>query len=247
MCYDKLADYWEASDEHIPGMKEAAKIMKRDSGLVEDVGDRLNLDFLSQEARRNQERPSEGIAKASVATGLGFLGAGAGGAFGGAGGASGGVGTNATGLAAENAAQQLALQEALNSAQYASQQGMLSSGGLMDGMAGLSGSMESALPNQGYMPSSLMNAFKYGPDSGQSMGTTMQNYGQGLMSRATSPGFRQAAGKKMLMRSGMSLMDQGNQPPPPPPPPPRYQPEQMMPMYMSEEEKRRLMMQRGIY
>lgn len=107
--------------------------------------------------------------------------------------------------------------------------------------AGLEGTMESALMDTGYTPSSLYNAFKYGPESGQSMGTTMQNYGRGLMDRATSPGAREAAGR-YAFKQGMGMMSEPNQPPPPPPPPPRPQQQQPITPYMqlTEEQKMQL-------
>lgn len=76
MCYGQLAELWEKSDEHIPGMKEMSKIMQTDSQNVQRIANAVGFDWLEEEAKRNADNPSEGIAKASVATGLGFMGAG---------------------------------------------------------------------------------------------------------------------------------------------------------------------------
>lgn len=209
MCYEQLGNILNKTEKYDPITPKLIKEqMKFDSRGVKSAADRLNWDMLGQEAQRNIDKPEEGVAKASVATGLGFATAGAGNYLQGANAASG------------------------------------AAGGVP---AGVQGTMESALMDTGYTPSTLMNALRYGADSGQGMGQTMQNYGQGLMTRMSSPGFKQGLGKMALKQGASGLMDQ-QQPPPPPPPPPRYQSQPSMPIYLTEEERRRLMQQqRGIY
>lgn len=223
------------------------KLVKQDSRNAAKLGNAIGWDYLEQEGNRNVQNPGRAVGKAAATAATWYLG----GLMGGAGSAA-GEGANAAGnvagSAATDTASELAKQEALNSAQYAMQQGMLSSGGLMSGQAGMSGAMESALTDSGYTPSSLMNAAKYGPGSGQGMMQTMGNYGRGLMGRVSSPGFKEGAARDFAFRQGMSMM-QPQQQQYTPPPPPRYQdPGPMISPYMTEEEKRRLMMlqmQRG--
>lgn len=231
--YDKLAQAFDNTKEWDPITPELIEGMfKNDSRAMESLGSRWNIGQLERDAQFNQDKPSQGLARAATATGLGFLGAGAGSAFQGAGAAS-----EAT------AASELAAQEALNSAQFAGQQGLLGAEVPQGYMSG----MEAGMLDTGYTPSSLWNAAKYGPDSGQSFGQTMGNYGQGLLSKATSPGARQSAGQRFAMDQGMKMM-QPQQPqmapsrpygPPQKPPPPVYG--QQDPFAgMSEEEKQKL-------
>lgn len=86
MCYDRLGEILNKTEKYDPITPALLKkTMAQDSRSVKQLADRWNWDWLGNEAQSNIEKPEEGIAKASVATGLGFLGAGAGNALQGAG------------------------------------------------------------------------------------------------------------------------------------------------------------------
>lgn len=85
MCYENLAQILNNTEKYDPITPKLVKgLMKQDSKLVEDVADKWNWNLVQQEAQSNIDNPAEGVAKASVATGLGFLGAGIGNWLGGA-------------------------------------------------------------------------------------------------------------------------------------------------------------------
>lgn len=73
----------EKWDPITPQLIEGA--FKNDSRAMESLGKKWNIPQLEQDARYNQQNPEEGIANASKATALGFLGAGIGNLFSGAG------------------------------------------------------------------------------------------------------------------------------------------------------------------
>ena len=101
MCTGKMARAFEktkAWDPITPNIIEA--IFKQDSKNVEGIGDALGWDQLERDAQWNQDNPQEGIANASLATGMGFATAGAGNMLGGS--ANAPVGVMAPGM--ENAA-----------------------------------------------------------------------------------------------------------------------------------------------
>jgi hypothetical protein len=277
MCYDKLGNLLNKTEKYDPITPKLAKaIMKNDSATVESIAKKWNWNLTEEEAKRNQEKPEEGIARAGVATGLGFLTAGMGNAAqAGAQGANAGtqvagqVAVTAAEKAAEQAAiqaaQEIALQEMLQSAQFAGQQGLLQGAeqGLLGAAEavpqGFANTMEAGLLDTGYTPSSLWNAAKYGPESGQSMGQTMGNYAQGKVDYATSPGVKQEARTNYLRRQGTNMMKQDEPQQAPPPRPYQQQEEQPIQsiygdglmgedmaglMYgLTEEEKRRLRQQ----
>jgi hypothetical protein len=235
--YEHLADVWQDSKIDGLGMFNPQELveesMKMDSRGIESLAKKWNLGGLEQEAHGNVSNPAMGIGKASTAAGLGMLGGAAGGWLGGSGGAA----TSAVPPMAEmggSVATQLAQQMGLQSGQA----------------AGLMGTMESALMDTGYTPSSLLNAAKYGPESGQTFGQTMGNYGQGLLSKASSPGFKQNA-QRYAVKQGLNMMEPQQPQQMAPPQPMRYQQEplqnpygqqQFDPSQLTEEEKMKLRM-----
>lgn len=168
------------------------------------------------------------------ASGAATLGAGAAGA-----GAAYGAGAGAAAGAGALTAEEIAAQQA---AQLAAQQAAQS------GMAGGANTMEGGLLDTGYTPSSLKNAVTLGPGSGQGMGTTMANYGRGLLSNATAPSATKAASKMATNMGAQGLMAQGQQQPQRTPMLGQSQQQQPMQMYgsqggmygMDEETKRKL-------
>lgn len=74
MSTAKMAELLEKTEKWSPGAKLAQDIFKNDSRAMQSLGDRLNWDALSSEARYNQQNPEEGLANASKATAMGFLG-----------------------------------------------------------------------------------------------------------------------------------------------------------------------------
>lgn len=85
MSTAKMAKYLENTEEWDPITPQIIEsIFKNDSRAMESLGKRWNIQPLEDEARYNQQNPEEGIANASKATAMGFLGAGIGNALGGA-------------------------------------------------------------------------------------------------------------------------------------------------------------------
>lgn len=111
-----------------PLYKTTAEVSRSSAKL----GNATGFDYLENEGKKNTDNPGRAIGKAAAAVASwyagGLLGAGAGAT----GGAAGEAGTLVAEQAAEEAAKQAAIeamkQEALNSAQYAGQQGLLSGG-----------------------------------------------------------------------------------------------------------------------
>lgn len=121
--FEKTKKYDKVTPEIIEGL------FKFDSDNVEGFGRAIGWDQLEQDARYNQQHPSEGIANASLATGLGFMGAGLSNWLGaGAGGAS---AAPAAGVVAPGMAGTAALDTALINAGYANL-----AGGNLTGLAG---------------------------------------------------------------------------------------------------------------
>jgi hypothetical protein len=260
MCYGQLGELWEKSDEHIPGMKEMAKQMEFDSRGMESLGERWNLPWLAEEARSNQEKPSEGIAKASVATGSGFLGPLIGAWMGG-------------GSAAPTYVDQVG--NAYDGSMAGSSLG--ASGGLLSSTA----AYEAAVPAMNQQQAAMLAA-QTGDFGPYGLGKTMQagsgakgltgfqrvasNTGGGLLSGGAGGGGGGNSKDIMNLMRAQQMMQPPQQQAPPPAPLPQgqmpelstyqgYQPMSSMPAmpkdprYMTEEEKRkyRLMMQRRAY
>lgn len=77
MCYGQLAQTLDNTEKYDPiTPKLIKKIFQTDSQNMARIGSKLGWHQLEQDATHNADNPSEGVAKASVATGLGFLGAG---------------------------------------------------------------------------------------------------------------------------------------------------------------------------
>ena len=240
MCYEQMGEMWNDTAKIDPMAKLAKGQMEMDSRAMESLGKRWNIPMLERDAKANQEKPEEGIARAAVATGTAMLGNWLGATGGAAAGAGATAAEQAALTASEKAAEEMMKQMALEAAQ----------GGMTMGSEvvpkGLMNTMEAGLMDTGYTPSNLYQAFKNGPGSGQGMGQTMQNYGKGLMDRVTSPGARQAASKRYAMKQATGLM---NPEQPQQAPTQRYQQPQQEPMplpydinNLSEEEKMRLRM-----
>jgi hypothetical protein len=195
--------------------------METDSENVGSIFDKWGWDGAAQEAKRNEERPSEGIAKASVATGLGFLGAGAGNWLGGAG-------------AYEAAVPAMNSQQA---AMLAAQTGEFGGYGLgqtmraASGAQGLSG-FQSGLANTG---GGLLSGGLSGGGGAGSKNMMQLMQAANMVSPQQQPQM-----PAPLPRQGqMPALDTGSQ---------GYQPMRgmsSMPRYMTEEEKKRYRMMRG--
>lgn len=86
MSTAKMAEYLEKTEKWDPITPRLIESQfKTDSRGMESLGKRWNIPQLEKDARYNQQNPEEGIANASKATGLGFLGAGLGNLMGSAG------------------------------------------------------------------------------------------------------------------------------------------------------------------
>ena len=149
--------------------------------------------------------------------------------------------------AAEIAAAELALQEALMTAQYAGQQGLLSStapsfgSGLLGGQGGVGmGSLLSNAPGPGVVAP--------GKQAAAMLDTAAINAGAPQMAPGYwNPLVGKSDAQKFAMKQGLSMMSpEQQQYQPAPPPRNNYQPEPMQLPYgdpyggMSEEEKERL-------
>jgi len=177
-----------------------------DSRNMQKLGNALGWDWLENEGKSNVSDPSRALRKAALAAASIYAGGALGGMFGGEAGAAAGEGLG--GSAGEAAA----------------------AAGMGGGMgaaasqipAGLENTMEYALVNSGYTPSSLMNALQLGGGSGQGMGTTLGNYATNLantgINRFTSDpmGSLMAGAKGMGQGSMIGGMFGGANPPPRP-------------------------------
>lgn len=86
MSTAKMAKMLENTEDWDPITPQIIQsVFKNDSRAMESLGKRWNIQQLENDARYNQQNPEEGIANASKATGMGFLGAWAGNAAGAAG------------------------------------------------------------------------------------------------------------------------------------------------------------------
>jgi hypothetical protein len=86
MSTAEMAQWLEETEKFDPITPQLIQSQfKNDSRAMQSLGDRWNIEPLSEEARYNQANPEEGIANASKAAAMGFLGAGIGSALGGAG------------------------------------------------------------------------------------------------------------------------------------------------------------------
>ena len=236
------------------GLKDLLyKPVEQDSRNMAKLGNALGWDYLEQEGKENVGNPGRAVGKAAAHAATWYLGSG----LGEMGAGASQMAPAATEAAVTTAAEQAAAKTAEELAREAATQGFEQS--LMP--QGFGTTMEAGLMDTGYTPSSLWNAAKnmpgnmpktiMGPQSefqvGQGMGQTMQNYGQGMMGRMTSPGFKQNLSKNMMTRQGMGMMNQ--QPPQPPPPQPYQRPPeaQMQPMYgMNQHETGMGMQQPGM-
>lgn len=82
MSTAKMAEYLENTEDWDPITPQIIQsVFKNDSRAMESLGKKWNIAQLEQDARYNQQNPEEGIADASKATALGFLGAGIGNYF----------------------------------------------------------------------------------------------------------------------------------------------------------------------
>ena len=169
MCIGKMAEAFDKSDEWDPITgKVITALFKNDSQNAEALGKLLGWRQLENDAKWNQQNPEEGIAQASVATGMGFLGnglsswlgggssglsaSGSGGVGAGnaAAGISGAAGAGAGGLmggamTAQNAMKMMELMQAMQAQQQPQQ-------GLMAPPPRQSGQMEPLPMMEGYTP-----------------------------------------------------------------------------------------------
>ncbi len=83
MSTAKMAKMLENTEDWDPITPQVIQsIFKNDSRAMESLGKRWNIPQLEQDAKYNQQNPEEGIANASKATGMAFLGNWLGGAAG---------------------------------------------------------------------------------------------------------------------------------------------------------------------
>lgn len=223
------------------------------SRLMQSVGNKVGWQGLEDEGKYNQKNPGHAATKITEYAVPALLGA----YFGGGSGAeaaapvideSAGLAMNAATTSAQQAAEQQALQTALEGAQNTT--------------------MESALTNTGYTPSSLrMAVTNANSANGTSLGSNLANYGRNVATQAQNGGllnsFMSGSGtgkgsQQLATQYGLGLLNQKPQQPAMSAPPPRQQASleplplaygqhrDSLGMGMTEEEKRRrLMMQRG--
>jgi hypothetical protein len=201
-------------------------MIKEISQNAKHLGQMWNIPSLEQEGAKNEKNPGRAVGKAAAYTAGAYLG----GLLGGAG-AAGGAGAEAAGeTAATTAAEELAKQEALNSAQYASQQGLLSSAYSGASMAPGPGVVAPGMQNVANADTALINAGYPNMAGGKLTGL--------LSTGAKSPAARYA------MTQGLKMMNQPTQQPMSRPPmaPQQQQPMQMMygDSTLDEETKRKL-------
>lgn len=210
-------------------------LIKQDSRGAAELGRATGWDFLRDEGKHNQENPGRALGKAATSAALWYLGGPA--AASGAESAGGQVAMQAAGDAEQELANQ-AIQQAMQ--QGAQQSAMQLAEQIPQGYAN---TMESALIDTGYTPSSLRGLLTNGPGSGN-MPQAMMNY---TKNAATSD-----VAKKLAVRQGLGLLSQPQQPRPQPPPMYRA-PERAEPVIpyggdlTDEERRRRRMMGYSIY
>lgn len=99
----QLGEIFEKTKKYDPITTQfIEEVFQNDSDNMEGIGRAIGWDQLERDARWNQQNSNEGIANASIATGLGFLGAGAGNWMGAGASAAPGAGVVAPGM--QNAA-----------------------------------------------------------------------------------------------------------------------------------------------
>lgn len=249
MCYGEMGEFWNKTKMIDP---IASQSLEHQTDLMSDAGESLgkrwNMPWLEQEGKYNKDHTSEALAKASVATLMGWLGAGGADSVAGAGaGLMGGAG-------AAGAAGGAAGTSALTAAELAALQASVGSEGLMAAAYG------ATVPgvSQGSAQAAML-AEQTGQFGAYGLGKTMQaasgaeglSTGQGLMGKYGGNFLSNMGGPKgqqFAMNQGLKMM----QPEQPQhmPPPPRYhhQEQQSQPMYgqspygqeIPEELKRKL-------
>lgn len=259
--------------------KPVDQVTTRASQNAKHLGQDWNIQYLEDEGAKNEKNPGRAYGKAAQAVAAWYLGGLLGGSGGAAGSSAGGAAASgageAAGAVAETAAQEMARkaaeealkQELLNSAQYASQQGLLSGAG-ETASQGFGNTMEAGLLDTGYTPSNLGYAFKNSSmlkGGSPSLGQNLQNFGSqrmteaqngAMLNRAMAPG---SGARDYAFRQGVNMMQPEEQPRQQSQPF-RYEPQEQQPIYgqsgqggpygglmggeiygqMSEEEKRRL-------
>ena len=234
------------------------KIISEVSRFAAKTGDKWGWDFQKEEGEKNADNPGRAITKAAPYVLGGLFSAFGGGAAAGANAAGAGAeaaGTVAAEEAAKQAALELAKQEMLNSAQYAAQEGLLSStaptvgSGLLGGQGGVGmGSTMSMAPGPGVVAPGKQFAAMLDTAA---INSGVPNAAPGYW----NPMVGKSGAQKFAMKQGLSMMSPQQQQQPPAPPPRQqqsnYQPEPMQMPYgdpyggllgMSEEEKMRLRM-----
>lgn len=204
--------------------KPLYKILEQDSRIVSQVGRDLNWDWLKNEGKKVQENPGYGVGKAAATMAALY---------------SGGLIGGASGAAAQGGAQTAAemTPEILASMESSVAPGLLN--GIPQGLGNMT--MESALTDTGYTPSSLLNAFKNSAanpleSSTNSLGQNLANYGSNTANNLKqtamnnpmglfSSGGKAAGGSgasNLAVQMGLKMM----QPPQAPPMPQAHMPQQ---------------------
>lgn len=253
------------SDSSNPLKNPLYWLVKQDSRAASELGRALNLDYLTEEGKRNQENPGRALTKAAASAATWYLG-------GLMGAEAAGAGQGVLGAAAEGA-------KGLTAAEIAAQEAALASQGLMGGAApaieqGASmipqganalapqgwgtNVMESALTDTGYTPSSLFQAFNNANAANNtSLSQNLAAYGrQGMANLKNGSMFNQALASMddPKARLAMKMLEPQPQPQAPAAPPPRQGPIEplptpygpggnsmgMDPMRLTEAERQRL-------
>lgn len=208
MCVGQMADIWEKMEKIDPlahGLSE--NLMQTESKLIEGGARAVGADFVAEEAQRNQDKPGEGWAKATLFA-LPFLtgGASAGGQVGALAGQTGQAAT-----AASLTAEDLAMMQAAGQMGGLAPEAWAGYGGMGVAQNGLgSGGLLSQMQGAWNNPSSLMSS-----------NGLLANTGRTAMSNMAGGG---ASGNKMqMMRMGMGMMEPQQPQGPMPSAPPRGQ------------------------
>jgi hypothetical protein len=171
MSTAELAQWLEETEKFDPITPQLIQSQfKNDSRAMESLGKRWNIPSLEDEAAYNQANPEEGIANASKATAMAFLGNWAGGAAGAAGGAVPPMAEMGGPVAAQTALQmQQAAQASGGLGAFWNQ--LTNNGGYVDQIGNVEEGLNAGSRTQGLM------GFKMGPQSRR----MMMNQAQGLM------------------------------------------------------------------
>lgn len=200
--------------------KPLYKILEQDSRIVSQVGRDLNWDWLKDEGKKVQENPGYGVGKAAATMAALY---------------SGGLLGGASGAGAQTAAGMTP--ELLASAESSV------APGLLQGLGNTT--MESALTDTGYTPSSLLNAFKNSAanplgSSTNALGQNLANYGSNTATTLKQTAMNNPAGllsggggsnggKNLAMQAGLKMMQPPQAPPMPRSPPPQQGPIEPLP------------------